>query len=227
MELCLLRIGTGFFTVSLSVGCGQQSAFGFRLKVLKKLKCCRTINVEKAYENEMTGKLEIRQSQRDDAGDIEQLYVDAFPEEDLTGLVRELLDFGESVLSLVGIHDNKIAGHISFTFCHVERNEQKVALLAPLAVTPTLHKQGIGSALVKSGFKHVENARIGHVFVLGDPAYYSRFGFMAEDTVTTPYPLPAEWHGAWQSIQLFETKALHDGRLSVPAPWQDAALWTS
>ena len=175
----------------------------------------------------MIGKLEIRESRPSDATGIEQLYVDAFPDEDLLALVRELLDFGQSVISLVGIRENVIVGHVSFTFCHVEGGKDKVALLGPLAVMPTLHNQGIGSTLVQTGFKHLENSKIGYVFVLGDPAYYSRFGFKAEDKVVTPYPLPTEWRGAWQSIHLCDVKAPHEGRLSVPEPWRQIALWTS
>ncbi len=175
----------------------------------------------------MIGKLEIRESRHSDASGIEQLYVDAFPDEDLLPLVRKLLDLRQSVISLVGIFENVIVGHISFTLCHVEGGKDKVALLAPLAVTPTLHKQGIGSTLVQKGFKQLKNASICHVFVLGDPAYYSRFGFKAEDKVAPPYPLPTEWRGAWQSIQLCDAEALHEGRLSVPEPWRHIELWTS
>ena len=175
----------------------------------------------------MISKLEIRESQPSDTTGIEQLYVDAFPDEDLLPLVRELLDFGQSVISLVGIRENVIVGHISFTLCHVEGGKDKVALLGPLAVTPTLHKQGIGRTLVQTGFKHLENSKIGYVFVLGDPAYYSRFGFKVEDKVVTPYPLPTEWRGAWQSIHLCDAEAPLEGRLSVPEPWRQIALWTS
>lgn len=174
----------------------------------------------------MIRELEIRESSPADIAGVEQLYVEVFPDEDLVPLVRELLGFAPEVISLVGIHENVIVGHISFTFCRVEEGAEKVALLAPLAVTPSLQKQGIGSALVQTGFKHLERAKIGYVFVLGDPGYYSRFGFMAEDKVATPYPLPADWRGAWQSLKLRDTKAPLAGRLSVPEPWRNIALWS-
>ena len=49
--------------------------------------------------------------------------------------------------------------------------------LAPFAVTPETRSKGAGSALVRAGLR--ECARIGWQadFLLGDPAYYSRFGF--------------------------------------------------
>ncbi len=173
----------------------------------------------------MIGELEIRESAPGDMAGIVELYVEAFPDEDLVPLVRGLLALGREVISLVGIRENAIAGHISFTLCRVEEAAEKVALLAPLAVAPGLQKQGVGSELVRAGFAHLERAGIGSIFVLGDPGYYSRFGFRAEDKVATPYPLPADWRGAWQSLKLRDAKAPLAGRLSVPKPWRNAALW--
>jgi len=173
----------------------------------------------------MTRKLEIRERRPGDATEIEQLYVDAFPDEDLLPLIGDLLNCDQQVFSLVAISENAIVGHISFTYCLVEGSKSKVSLLGPLAVTPTFHKQGIGSALVQVGFKHLKNSNNGYVFVLGDPAYYIRFGFKAEDKVMTPYPLPPEWQDAWQSVSLDDSQAPPQGRLSVPEPWRHISLW--
>ena len=64
----------------------------------------------------MISNLKIRESRPSDVAGIEQVYVDAFPDEDLLPLVRELLDLKQSVISLVGMRENVIVGHISFTF---------------------------------------------------------------------------------------------------------------
>ena len=61
--------------------------------------------------------------------------------------------------------------------------------------------------------------------VLGDPAYYGRFGFVPEESVTPPYPLPEEWADAWQSLRREPATILEDGALSLPAAWMDPALW--
>lgn len=170
-------------------------------------------------------KLEIRESRAADAGGIERLYRDAFPDEDLLPLVKQLLGGGKNVLSLVGTRDSVIVGHISFTYCHIEGGTETVALLAPLAVASSLQKQGIGSALVRAGFMQLKDAKICDVYVLGDPAYYGRFGFETEDKVTAPYPLPSEWREAWQSIRLSAAAGEREGTLSVPEPWRRAELW--
>jgi len=51
--------------------------------------------------------------------------------------------------------------------------------LAPVAVLPDFQKQGIGSALVRTGLEELKNMDCPFVFVLGHPEYYPRFGFVA------------------------------------------------
>ena len=42
---------------------------------------------------------------------------------------------------------------------------------------PPYQGQGIGSRLIREGLQRCRDARYDAVVVLGDPAYYSRFGF--------------------------------------------------
>lgn len=51
--------------------------------------------------------------------------------------------------------------------------------LAPLAVAPERQRQGIGAALVAAALAAAAGGGWRAVFVLGDPAYYRRFGFDA------------------------------------------------
>ncbi|MHA1568623.1 MAG: GNAT family N-acetyltransferase [Alphaproteobacteria bacterium] len=176
---------------------------------------------------EIIEKIEIRESLPNDVPSIEKLYPDAFPDEDLLPLVRELLREAPIVLSLVGIADKALVGHVIFTTCGIAGRTDKVALLGPLAVAPARHRQGIGNAIVHAGLRRLENAGTSQVYVLGDPAYYRRFGFEADDSVTPPYPLPEEWRGAWQSLSPGGNKPPLDGKLSVPQPWRKQALWVS
>ena len=83
------------------------------------------------------------------------------------------------ILSLVAQMDEQIVGHILFSPVTVINDEfqwQAVAL-GPMAVLPTFHKQGIGSALIRSGLTELK--KLGHdvVIVLGHSEYYPRFGF--------------------------------------------------
>lgn len=173
----------------------------------------------------MNDSLEIRKSVPGDLASIETLYPDAFPDEDLLPLVRDLLQEPSSTLSLVSIISSSLVGHVIFTNCGLAESPEKVALLGPLAVAPALQRQGIGSAMVRTGLQKLDNDGVSQVYVLGDPAYYRRFGFLPELGVAPPYPLPAEWRDAWQSMSLKSTEPPRQGRLSLPQPWLQPALW--
>ncbi len=170
-------------------------------------------------------KIEIRESLPNDITTIEKLYPEAFPDEDLFPLVRELQSDGSNALSLVATADNALVGHVVFTPCSIAGNTNMVALLGPLAVAPAWQRQGIGKAIVREGLQRLENAGTYHVYVLGDPAYYRRFGFEPEDRVRPPYALPEAWRGAWQLLCLGGSKPPLRGKLSVPRPWRQRALW--
>lgn len=170
-------------------------------------------------------KIEIRDSVASDLTGIETLLSEAFPHEDLIPLVRSLLREETITLSLVATADRSLVGHAVFTECRVEGSAARSALLGPLAVAPAWQQQGIGSALVGAGLRRLEAGEVAQVFVLGDPAYYSRFGFRPEAQVTPPYPLPPEWRGAWQSVTLPGAEAPGHGELSVPHPWRRPELW--
>ncbi len=173
----------------------------------------------------MLKDLEIRECLPEDLAALEELYPDAFPEEDLLPLLRELLQQDSGIISLAALLDGRIVGHILFTLCSVPERSEKVAMLAPLAVASAWQKQGIGSALIDQGLRRMVAEGAVKVVVLGDPAYYGRAGFVTESSVAPPYPLPEEWRGAWQSIALQEAGGTLRGRLEVPQAWRREALW--
>ncbi len=174
----------------------------------------------------MLDRLDIRECRRDDWAAIESLYSEAFPDENLLPLVQALLNDTTVTISLVGTIDMQIVGHVIFTTCGVVGQSIKAALLAPLAVAPAWQRQGIGSAIVRAGLRRLKNTGVNRVFVLGDPAFYERFGFVPESLVEPPYPLPAEWKWAWQSQGLGEPTTPCAGTLSVPPQWLQPSLWT-
>ena len=115
----------------------------------------------------------------------------------------------EPVLSLVAVRQGRIVGHVLFTPAAVETTGKPVtsSILAPLAVHPAFQRQGIGGGLVASGFEALRDSDVELVFVLGDPAYYSRFGFEPARHLglMAPHPLPPEYADAWM------VRALHPG----------------
>ena len=170
--------------------------------------------------------LGIRESEQADVAAIEALYPEAFPEEDLVPLVRDLLHDTDIAMSLVGVIDRRLVGHVIFTKCSVDESEVEASLLAPLAVAPAWQRQGIGSAIVRAGLRRLEKAGVDLVCVLGDPGYYRRLGFVPETLVEPPFPLPAEWEGAWQSLYLDTTVRPCTGKLVVPPQWLQPSFWS-
>lgn len=172
----------------------------------------------------MTGDgVHFRQGTRHDLPALEQLYPLAFPDEDLLPLLRQLVDDRSDVVSLIAEAAGELVAHAAFSDCAVEGMREHVALLGPAAVHPEWQQKGVGSKLIRAGIAHMRDAGFARIMVLGDPAYYSRFGFTADEEVKPPYRLPDDWLTAWQSVRL--TGVPVNGTLIVPEPWQPRELW--
>ncbi len=156
---------------------------------------------------------------------LEALYAAAFPDENLAPLVRALLVEPSGVMSLAAEEGGALAGHVAFTKCGIEGQNARAALLGPLCAAPDRQGRGIGSALVRAGLEQLCADRVTAVLVLGDPAYYGRFGFAAGHAIAAPYDLPPEYAAGWQALALSPDGALPQGRLEVPPVWQVLALW--
>ena len=65
-------------------------------------------------------------------------------------------------------------------------------LLGPLAVAPQFKGAGIGSALMRHAIDEAARLEHGAVLLVGDAAYYARFGFSAEKSGAMSMPGPFE-----------------------------------
>ncbi|MCQ0987900.1 GNAT family N-acetyltransferase [Jiella marina] len=100
-------------------------------------------------------------------------------------IVDELRRTGALGLSLVAIDaDGGIMGHIAFSAVSIEDAESGWYGLGPVAVWPELQRQGLGTALVNEGLRRLEGQGAKGCVVLGDPAFYSRFGFASDPALT-------------------------------------------
>lgn len=106
-------------------------------------------------------------------------------------------------LALVAEEEGTIIGHgmLSRAFVIDGTRPYETLLLAPLAVALDNRNQGVGSALVREGFRLAGEMGYTSVFLVGNPAYYGRFGFRAAssfgiahapDTIPARYVLACE-----------------------------------
>jgi predicted N-acetyltransferase YhbS len=99
-------------------------------------------------------------------------------EQDFVNKLRASMNYIPQ-LALVAEEDSKLVGHIMLTKTYVTMGNSKfdALLLAPLSVRLEYRRRGIGSKLVRQSFELAKNLGHSFVFVVGDPAFYGRFGF--------------------------------------------------
>lgn len=109
-------------------------------------------------------------------------------------------------LDFVAERDGRLVGNIMYTKAWVEDaagQRHDVILFGPLSVLPAVQRQGIGGALIRHSAEAAR--RMGHraIVIYGDPAYYSRHGFLPASHfgVTPPDGKP---HPALQILPLYE-----------------------
>ena len=119
----------------------------------------------------------IRPETADDREAVRQLLLAAFPTCGEARLVERLRGDGDAALSLVAVEVEAVVGHVLFSRL---RAPAAALALAPLAVRADRRRRGIGARLVRAGLDRAKREGWRAVVVLGDPAYYSRFGFRPE-----------------------------------------------
>lgn len=116
----------------------------------------------------------LREEQPADREMIRAVHLAGFPSADEAGLVNALHRDGDVVISLVAVENEEVIGHVLFSRM---REPARALGLAPVAVLPAFRRQGIAASLIEAGLAQAFEQRWELVFVLGDPAYYRRFGF--------------------------------------------------
>lgn len=128
--------------------------------------------------------LVIRPERAEEFDEIERVVKAAFAGAEHTDgdehrLVRRLRESAEYIpeLSLVAADgDGRVLGYMMMS--EIAVGAAKALALAPLAVRPGFQHQGIGSRLIAAAHEAARELGYGVSVVLGDPAYYSRFGYV-------------------------------------------------
>jgi len=113
-------------------------------------------------------------------------------------------------LSLVAVREGQVVGSVIGSRVAVDGSA--AVALAPLAVHPQHQGEGIGEQLVRRFIGEARSAGETLILVLGDPKYYSRFGFRAATEVGIVGPYVGE---AFQALSLASDAPV--GRAVYPA----------
>lgn len=128
--------------------------------------------------------LVIRPERAEEFDEIERVVEAAFAGAEHTDgdehrLVRRLRESAEYIpeLALVAADDDgHVAGYLMMT--RITIGGSKAVSLAPFAVRPDCQRQSIGSRLIAAAHEAARELGYGVSVVLGEPAYYSRFGYV-------------------------------------------------
>ncbi|MEM7165722.1 MAG: N-acetyltransferase [Planctomycetota bacterium] len=99
-------------------------------------------------------------------------------------IVTALRDAGELTISLVAVAAGSIVGHVAISPVKISDGTTGWFGLGPISVLPQHQRSGIGSQLMEAALARLRADGARGCVVLGDPGYYGRFGFRAEQQVT-------------------------------------------
>jgi putative acetyltransferase len=92
-------------------------------------------------------------------------------------VIEGLRAAGALSLSLVATEGGEIIGHVAFSPVRINAEAGDWYGLGPVSVWPDRQRRGIGQALIREGLQRLQSMSAGGCVLLGDPAYYCRFGF--------------------------------------------------
>ncbi|KAF1303788.1 GNAT family N-acetyltransferase [Candidatus Enterococcus willemsii] len=144
---------------------------------------------------------QLKKISSNDYKQVDELIHQAFEKSDhgYTGeaeLVRKLREEANysKELEYIAIQDNQIIGHglLSEVTLYSENTELIGLCLAPLCVLPDYQGNGVGKALLTALEKQASDYPF--ISILGDPTYYTRFGYQiaAKFHIEAPFPVPTE-----------------------------------
>jgi len=121
----------------------------------------------------------IREIEKSDLEEVFNLIYSSFGSNAEPDLVKQLILDGDVLVNLVLELSGNIIGNLVVSKITMEPD---VGLfcggIAPVAVLPDQQSSGIGSQLITEAINECKNKGMDALFLLGDPSYYKRFGFI-------------------------------------------------
>lgn len=130
--------------------------------------------------------MDVRQEIDTDHDEVRAVVKAAFGGSSEATLVDSLRRDGDAEISLVATSGDDVVGHIMLSKMVAPI---RALGLAPVSVVPNHQGKGVGSTLIRESLELAKAGGWEAVFVLGEPSYYSRFGFRTDmaKAFSSPY----------------------------------------
>lgn len=157
----------------------------------------------------------VRPERPSDRAAIHAVHAASFPTTAEARLVDALRTAHHLVVSLVAVEHDEVVGHVAFSPVRVAGTTAGVGL-GPVAVLPAHRRRGVAERLIREGLAHCEARGASFAVVLGEPAYYRRFGFAP----ARQWGLQDEYGGgdAFQALEFRADAIPRDAGLVAYAP---------
>lgn len=110
-------------------------------------------------------------------------------------IVDALRKAGALSISLVAEQHGEVVGHVAVSPVSISDGSADWYGLGPISVRPKLQRKGIGSLLMQAALRLLQAQDAAGCVLVGDPAYYSRFGFKPESDLVLA-DVPSEYFQA-------------------------------
>jgi putative acetyltransferase len=159
--------------------------------------------------------IKIRNETAADARAIEAVTISAFMSAPHTShteqfIVTALRKAGLLSISLVADAEGAVIGHVAVSPVSISDGASSWFGLGPISVLPEHQRRGVGSRLMHEALRVLREHGAAGCVVLGEPEYYSRFGFQADPNLILP-DVPPEY---FQAISLDSSRPR--GTVSYP-----------
>ena len=105
------------------------------------------------------------------------------------GIIQRLREQGDLALSLVAENEARIVGHVALSPVTISDGSTDWYGLGPISVWPDAQGTGIGFRLMQRTIADMRARHARGIVLLGDPAFYHRFGFEHDAALVYPGPL--------------------------------------
>jgi len=113
-------------------------------------------------------------------------------------IVDALRKAGLLTISLVADAEGSVIGHVAVSPVSISDGASGWFGLGPISVVPEHQGRGVGSRLMQEALRILREQSAAGCVLLGEPDYYSRFGFRADPSLILP-DVPSEY---FQAISL-------------------------